>query len=99
MQPPNKFEHLDSLIGGWFHQDFDIEGNTPQEVMAAYKRHTPPGEQRSLLSDIRAYLAEHPADPELEDNFHATFHPELVRGAFGMSTREFLQTIEASLNV
>jgi len=94
---PQHFEYLDSLMGGWFHQDFDIEGDTPQEVMASYKAKMPPSDQVGLLVDVRKYLDAHPDDAELEENFQKTFEPQIVQGAFGMSTREFLNTIEASL--
>lgn len=40
MKPSENYPHLDSLIGGWFHQDFDLEGDTLEEVVAAYKKVT-----------------------------------------------------------
>lgn len=91
------FEYLDSLIGGWFHQDFDIDGSNPEEIMASYKAKTKPQEQEGLAHDIREYLAQHPDDTELADHFKRTFDPDLVDGAWGLTTREFLTKIESLL--
>lgn len=97
MSQPQKFQYLDSLIGGWFNQDYDMDGGTLEAIMDSYKNKAKPSEQAGLLSDVRLYLAEHPTDPELEEHFYKTFRPEFVEGAWGISTREFLKTVESSL--
>jgi hypothetical protein len=32
---------LRQLLGGWFHQDFDIDGDTLEEILAKFKSVTP----------------------------------------------------------
>ncbi len=35
-----KFPELASFMGGWFHHDFHIHGDTLEEVVAAFKAET-----------------------------------------------------------
>ena len=92
-----KYEYLDSLIGGWFHQDFDINGSTLEEIMASYRKKAKTQEQEGLVRDIHAYLSAHPEDGELEESFVQTFRPEFVQDAWGLTTRGFLSRIASLL--
>jgi hypothetical protein len=87
---------LSQFMGGWFHQDFDIEGNTVPEVLDAFRAVTPPGEQAKLKSDIQRFLDEHPND--LDSAFEETFKPDIVASALSGSTRGFLEEIRDLLD-
>lgn len=38
----HRYPQLADLISGWFHQDYDIEGETVAEVISAFRAVTPP---------------------------------------------------------
>jgi hypothetical protein len=82
---------LSHFMGGWFHQDFDIEGNTVSEILAAFRAVTPPEEQAKLKSDIQRFLDDHPDD--VDSAFEDTFKPDIIASAFSGSTRGFLEEI------
>jgi hypothetical protein len=84
------------FMGAWFHQDFDIQGNSVVEIVGAYRSVTPPDEQRKLKSDIQRFLAEHPSD--LDAAFEETFQPDVTPSAFSGSTRAFLEEIRDLLD-
>jgi hypothetical protein len=54
-------DRLETLFGGYFHQDWDLKGSTWQEVMNAYMRETPSRAElkvlRSPCESSRAYAA------------------------------------------
>lgn len=87
---------LSQFLGGWFHQDFDIEGNTVPEVLDAFRAVTPPEEQAKLKSDIQRFLDEHPND--LDSAFEETFEPDIIASALSGSTRGFLEEIRDLLD-
>jgi hypothetical protein len=91
------FPHLYGLIGGWFHQDFDIEGSTVAEVMQAFCRATPMDQRAQLNAEITRFLSEHPDD--LDASFEATFKPDVIPSVLAGSTRAFLEQIRASLGL
>ena len=44
----DSFPYLDALVGGWFHQDFDLAGGTLEEVVAAFKKSSPTEDWRGV---------------------------------------------------
>jgi hypothetical protein len=82
---------LTDLMGGMFHQDFDIVGNTVAEIIRAFQDVTPRAEQAELRVEIERFLAEHGDD--LDEAFEATFKPSIIPSAFSGSTRAFLEEI------
>ena len=48
--------HLDALVGGWFHQDFDLAGGTLEEVVAAFKKSSPSEDWLGTKADIKRFL-------------------------------------------
>jgi hypothetical protein len=64
---------LSNFMGGWFHQDFDIEGNSVPEVLEAFRSVTPTNEERKLKSEIQRLLDEHSSD--LDSAFEEAFNP------------------------
>jgi hypothetical protein len=87
----NNYPRLADLIGGWFHQDYDIEGETVAEIIDAFRAVTPPDEQAALRAEISAFLAEH--SDRLDEDFEAIFHPDIIPSALSGSTRAFLKEI------
>jgi hypothetical protein len=87
---------LSQFMGGWFHQDFDIEGNSVAEILGAFRAVTPLEEQKTLKSDIQRFLDDHPND--LDSAFEETFKPDIIAAAFSGSTRGFLEEIRDLLD-
>jgi hypothetical protein len=78
---------LADLIGAWFHQDYDIEGETMPEIMAAFRAVMTPAEQALASTDIARFVAEHPDD--LDEAFESTFRPGVIPSAFSGPPAEF----------
>lgn len=90
-----QFPELASFMGGWFHQDFDIHGETLEEVVAAFKAESDAALVALLVADIDAFLAT--GDEGMEDRFQDFFRPDIIPTAFRPTTREFLQAIRDGL--
>jgi hypothetical protein len=80
LQGTKDFPDLDTLLGGYFHQDFDIFGNTLAEVVATFKKDTAPDPDiaRRTRSDIARFLAERPDDKKLDSDFEEYFDPGVL---------------------
>ena len=89
------FPELASFIGGWFHQDFDINGDSLEEVVAAFKAESDRALIPPLVHDIDAFLAT--GDDGMQARFDAYFKPDIITTAFRPSTREFLEAIRDEL--
>jgi len=90
------FPALASFMGGWFHQDFDIHGDTLEEVVAAFDADSGPAETAALVRDIDGFLAT--GDEGLDERFEAYFMPDIIPTAFRATTREFLESIRQQLS-
>lgn len=86
-----KYSAIAEFMGGWFHQDFDLEGGTVSEVMNSFRVMTPIADQMKLKSEIGRFLDEHPDD--LDEAFEATFRPDVIPSALSGSTRAFLEEV------
>lgn len=87
---------LFDFMGGWFHQDFDIEGDSVPEIVRAFRGVTPLGEQKNLKSDIERFLAEHPDN--LDGAFEEALKPDVIPSVLSGSTRAFLEEIRELLD-
>ena len=85
------FPDLAAFMTGWFHQDFDIHGDTLEKVVAAFRAEVGPQHIAPLAADIDAFLAT--GDDGLEERFQDDFRPDIIPTAFRPSTREFLEAI------
>jgi hypothetical protein len=90
------YPELETLVGGWFHQDFDLDGETLEEIIGAYRNVTPDEQRRALREEIAHFLAE-ANDVDLE--FEQRFSPEVSPTGFAPSTREFLERIATLVGV
>jgi hypothetical protein len=89
------FPELASFMGCWFHQDFDINGDSLEEVVAAFKAESDQGLIPPLVNDIDAFLAS--GDEGMEERFQEFFRPDIIPTAFRQSTRAFLEAIREEL--
>lgn len=85
------YPELETLMGGWFHQDFDLDGGeTLEEIVGAYRAVTPPGSRRALVDEIQRFLA---GAKDVEVEFGERFKPDVTPTGFAPTTRRFLERI------
>jgi hypothetical protein len=89
------FPELASFMSGWFHQDFDIHGDTLEEVVAAFKAEGGEELVAPLVADIDAFLAT--GDDGMEERFQDWFRPDIIPSGFRPTTRAFLEAIRGEL--
>lgn len=53
------YPHLQSFLHDWFHQDFDINGQSILEITSLYKSTAPSFQVSDLLHDIDTLLENH----------------------------------------
>jgi len=86
-----EFPHLWTLMGGMFHQHFDIFGNTLEEIIGSFKQDTDPEVWAQTRRDIERFLSERPGDKNLAEDFERMFAPQVItEGWDGMTTRQWL---------
>ncbi|KQP13848.1 contact-dependent growth inhibition system immunity protein [Pseudorhodoferax sp. Leaf265] len=90
-----QFPDLAAFIGGWFHQDFDIHGNSLEEVVAAFKAESDAALVAPLVDDIDAFLAT--GDEGMEERFQDIFRPDIIPTSFRPTTRAFLLAVREAL--
>ena len=89
------FPELAVLMGGYFHQDFDINGDTLEKVVSAFVADSDAPLRRLVISDIDAFLAT--GEVGMEERFQAYFRPDIIPTEFRPTTREFLLAIRVEL--
>ena len=86
-----QFPDLAAFMGGYFHQDFDINGDTLEAVVAVFVADCDDSLRRHLIADIDRFLATSQGD--VEARFQEYFRPCIIPTGFRPSTREFLLAI------
>ncbi len=89
------FDDLRRFLGGWFHQDFDLEGGEVDRVVAALLATDASGERSRVADDIRRFLDDHPG--RADRAFREVLDPDVDPGGWGLDAREFLTRIEDGL--
>jgi hypothetical protein len=90
------YPYLASLIGGWFHQGFDIEGDTLEAVIASFRRDTNADDWKETRTDIAGLLRRYD-DAALPREFVRLFAPGIDPVAWAGSTRKWLAWIDELL--
>ena len=80
---------LRALLGGWFHQDYAIEGTVP-EIMAKFAASAWPEEICAVKADVARFLLDHPGDADAAfDELGADILPQ----GWGMDAATWLSWI------
>jgi hypothetical protein len=90
------YPYLDALVGGWFHQDFDIDGGSLEDVIASYKARTTEDDHLGAKADIKRFLRSFDED-RLEEQFVTRFIPGSYPGRWDLSLRDWLLRVYALL--
>ena len=90
------YPFLDVLIGGWFHQDFDIEGDTLAAIIASFRRDTNADDWAETRADIARLLRRYD-DAALPQEFIRLFQPGVYPTGWPGGTRQWLARIDELL--
>ncbi|WP_102797679.1 contact-dependent growth inhibition system immunity protein [Bowmanella denitrificans] len=90
-----RYTALKELISGWFHQDYDLEGDSITEIMSAFMRSCSTQRKKQLSNDIADFLSS--ATGPLDNEFEMEFQPDVDPKAFSGSARRFLEEIKTEL--
>ena len=89
-------EMLSQFFGGWFHQDWDYDASSDDEILDRYKDAYPRPHREKLATLIEEFSSTRD-DPSLEralvHDFHCYYRPE----GSGLSKRSWLAHVSARL--
>jgi hypothetical protein len=92
----HQYKHLASFLAGWFHQDFDLVGESIEEIVAAYKKSASLGSIMNVRSDIDRLLNR--LGDSIEIEFDKLFVLEIEPTGFSPTVESFLRTIYQNLD-
>jgi uncharacterized FlgJ-related protein len=84
----DSYPDLPNLLSGWFHADFDLEGDTIEAIIAAFNAVNSAKDRQAIISDINRFMADH--RDAIETEFINLFQPDIIATAFAPSTQAFL---------
>lgn len=90
-QSTRDYPDLAALLSGWFHQDFDIEGDTVEAVIGAFNKSSTQKARQLIISDISRFLEI--GDGQMDEEFIRIFNPDIQPTSFAPTTRAFLEEI------
>lgn len=75
-----EYPDFDAFFGGYFHQDFDIFGNSIEEIIQAFKNDVAnePEILDRVRNDIERFLAVRPVDQTLAEDVESFFAPGVL---------------------
>ena len=88
----HEYPYLNAFIGGWFHQDFDIDGDTLEEIVGSFKRRSPDRDREMVQTDITNFLRGRD-DKQVASDFPKFFQPDVGPAEWGMTPQEWLETL------
>ena len=88
-----EFLALQQFFGGYFHQDWHCDAETPDEVLKKFASESTVAERRELASLIEKYMAEFNSDAELDDKLFEELGSYYQPSGTGDSSREWLHHI------
>ena len=91
------YPHLQALLSGWFHQDFDIAGDSLESVIAEFNRVSPNAETQLVIADIGAFLSN--CKRGVDNAFRREFSLEIDPTAFAPSVDAFLMQLATQLAI
>lgn len=88
---PEPYRHLAAFLQSCFHQDFDLVGDTVEEIVTAYKQSTTKADMEAIVADIAAFLAN--PSPNHAVQFEQLFDLDIDPLGFAPSIEAFLRAI------
>jgi hypothetical protein len=96
MTDNKEYGDLTGLIRSRFHEDFDLFGNSVEELVSSYTEKMSRIDIDALISDIDSFKADYPEtlDSEFKERFGRQFDPVL----WGYTTASFLDEVKRLLS-
>lgn len=94
-QESDNYPALHELLGAWFHQDFDIVGDSIAAIIAAFNEVSSPAEREAVSENIARFL--HDVGSDCDAEFVRIFRPDIEPRGFAASTQAFLEEIAQHL--
>jgi len=91
----SSYQSLDYLIHAYFNQDFDLWGETTEQIISCFRRENDDEQSRSVIADIDRLKAEHSAD--LDRNFDELYGLYVNPQAWGHTAASFLDEVKRLL--
>jgi hypothetical protein len=92
MADASTFPELDQLFGVYFNQDFELWGDTIEEIVAAYSKDMSSERRGGLHHEIDTYIQAHPSD--LDNAFAARYGFDFDPAPWGHTTLSFLRRLQ-----
>src|SRR5690348_14757666 len=90
-------ERLIQFFGGYFHQDWDIEGASSwRDVIAQYAKQVPAPQVQQISEDLRDWLTDSAADEN--ENLPPAFACDYDTRSEGMTDRQWVQQVVNELD-
>ncbi|QND52570.1 hypothetical protein HB779_12150 [Phyllobacterium sp. 628] len=94
-QEPQDFPELFQLIGGYFHQDMDLEHETVPEAISAYARVSDESTKAKLIAEMARFLLVFKGSAEQE--FKQRYWQEINVEDLEQTVPEFFDMVRAIL--
>jgi hypothetical protein len=74
-----RYPRMYEIFGAYLNQDFDIWGDTVEEIVSCYKEDSSHAHHKEMIDEINCFINEHPTDLDLafERNYNNGFNPKL----------------------
>ena len=89
-QHADSYPYLENLLGSWFHQDFDLDGDVP-DIVAKVVATTHRPAAWAVVADIERFLMHHRADADRA--FVRLFKPDIDPAGWKMTTAAWLEWV------
>lgn len=90
-----KYPYLQAILSGWFHQDFDVVGNSIEAIVNEFKRVSSESDAQAVAADIREFISTF--ERQVDDGFSKEFDVDIDPTAFAPSVEAFLAKIATQL--
>lgn len=91
------YPHLADLMGGYLHQDWDIEHDDLDSVLDGFAGVSDSTTVKAVAAEVRRFMADHPTD--LLASFERTFRPDIIIGSDDVEASKWLKWLAVSLEV
>lgn len=90
-----RYPRMYEIFGAYFNQDYDIWGETIEEIVECYKRDSSSEHCRELIGEIDKFICDHPSDLDsaFERDYGDDFDPQL----WGHTAISFLEELKRLL--
>ncbi|CAG2156762.1 hypothetical protein D3C81_1055650 [compost metagenome] len=91
-----RYPELGQLIGGYFHEDYDLFGDNFGEVMDAYIEGSSPDDRAQVLKEIERFQTDNAG--QLEAAYRKEFIDHIDLSLWGFTYTSFLEEIKVRVS-